>query len=179
MFATPFVGWEVRRLPEVSTLFPFTNTDGSFAENQSIRVIKREPWHRQFRFNASCERLDPNPKTLVLMWAEHNLPVIGCTAVGPGIIYYLNFCQHACAGSMQSPLRTSEDLKVAVRETFTQIGLIRSYLEFEYKDRTPTLMGLTKNLFSSEDQKTYYSSPDAHKAILRRSRKNKRHIKKR
>jgi DNA-binding CsgD family transcriptional regulator len=123
LFATPWVGWENKYHEALNDALPFEHVMDTYNENKRVTCIPaagelpERLFPEEFSFTSTFELLRPKTDSVVLCEMKDKIPFFGYKPFGAGVCYYLNTCQHYCAGAMASPLN-SEALAACLRRVF-------------------------------------------------------------
>ncbi|WP_128003556.1 toll/interleukin-1 receptor domain-containing protein [Piscinibacter defluvii] len=132
MLATPWVAFESQGHPELRRVLPFTYTGAGFNEKTVVTCTSvagsegAELFPYPIQCRISFELLAPTEDCTVLLESAdapgaegpEGVPIFGYRSLDDKFIYYLNVCQHACFGSMQSPLKTSPEFFASMDRAF-------------------------------------------------------------
>ncbi len=127
LFATAWAGWETKYQYEFARILPFKHIQDSYMENIPIscqpteKELSKQLFANRISYHSSIELLQNREGSTLLFETDKGIPIFGYRPFGRGICYYLNTCQHACLGSMQSPLSSSSELRHSLQQVFAWI----------------------------------------------------------
>lgn len=126
LFATAWVHWESKDIPNFTEILPFTYKDDYFEKNwiigkPSTNKLAKVLFNNNISFFSSYELLEAKNDSTVLFETNNGIPLLGFRKFGKGTCYYFNTCQHICLGDMKSPLGNNE-LNYCIRRVFSYIS---------------------------------------------------------
>jgi len=132
LFATCWTSWENRKGGELRSVLPFMHVQDSHYEDRTVECVPTLSDDSKlfsvphFGCRSSFELLTSKTDTVVLAEMTTGVSFFGYRAVGSGLCYYLNTCQHLCGGEMISPLDSSPQLLQSIERVMKWIASSRA-----------------------------------------------------